>query len=161
MNTKPRRKRTDSIEAEQRAIENAHAGPRKPPDYLKLRAEARPFWKSIMLSRPRHVWTDVDLGLAANMAQAQADALRLTRALRREGDLIDGKPNPKELMLDRASKRAERIAKLIHVHAAATDCSAQEGQKRANHEREVRERELGEARKDVNDNLIPTLRAVN
>lgn len=162
MKTKTRRTNTDSVAAEQRAVENAHAGIHKPPAHTKLLAEALPFWNSIMLCRPRHTWTEVDLDLAAQMAQAQADVVRITRALRREGDTIGGKVNPRELMLDRTSRRVERMARIIHVHASATDCEAHDGKKAAKFERDIRNREdaRGAAQNKTDDGLIPTLRSV-
>lgn len=117
---KPRQPRSDSITAAITAAQNAAQAPLEPPEYVTLPEAAKPFWRALMLNRPRDRWNDSDLAIAAHLARAQADAERLQIELEREGDFIAGKLNPRHRLLEQTIKRIAMLAKLLHVDAEAT-----------------------------------------
>lgn len=145
---RPRQRRSDSITAAVVAAQNAAQGPIAPPQYVTLPKAAMPFWRALVLNRPRDRWNDADLAIAAHLARAQADAERLQGEIDAEGDLLDdGKVNPKHRLLETAIKRIERLVRLLHVHAEATIGPARESAKPLRNEVEARAVER--------DDLIP------
>lgn len=121
-----RQTRSDSAEVAVQAAQNAAAGPLKPPRHVKLPAKARPFWAALVRNRPRHKWNDADLANAAILARAQFDVERLTREIEAEGDVIDGKLNPKHALVDKLGRRIVTLSRLLHVHPEATQGRARE-----------------------------------
>lgn len=117
---KPRQRRSDSIAAYVQAAQNAAQPPIEPPAYIALPEAARPFWEALLLNRPRDRWNDADLAIAAHLARAQADAKRLQREIDRDGDLIEGKLNPRHRLLETTINRIVRLSVMLHVHAEAT-----------------------------------------
>lgn len=121
-----RQTRSDSAEVAVQAAQNAAAGPLKPPRHVKLPAKARPFWAAVVKNRPRHKWNPADLANAAILARAQFDVERLTREIESEGDVIDGKVNPKHGLVDKLARRVMALSRLLHVHPEATQGRARE-----------------------------------
>lgn len=121
-----RQTRSDSATVAVQAAQNAAAGPLKPPGHVKLPAKARPFWAALVRNRPRHKWNDADLATAALLARAQYDAERLAREIEAEGDVIDGRLNPKHGLLDKLGRRIMSLSRLLHVHPEATQGRARE-----------------------------------
>jgi len=129
------------------AAQNAAQAPIAPPGYVTLPEAAEPFWRALVLNRPRDRWNDADLAIAAHLARAQADAERLQRELDAEGDLLGEKLNPKHRLLETVVKRIERLVRLLHVHAEATIGPAREAIKPLANEMQARSVEK--------DDLIP------
>ena len=65
--------RSDSASSAIDAMTNAAKKPLVPPAQCPLRKEDIPFWNSIIASRARDEWTEVDLVIAAQLARTQAD----------------------------------------------------------------------------------------
>jgi hypothetical protein len=65
------RPRSDSTKAAARAHQNAAQPPLEPPAYVTLPDECRPFWRAVVASRSRDLWTETDLVQAANLARVQ------------------------------------------------------------------------------------------
>ena len=148
----PRRKRSDSATAAIAAAQAAALGPLEPPAHVALRPADRPFWNAIVQSRARDSWNDTDLAHAAVMARSQADVERLQSEIDAEGDVIDGKANPKHKLLETIARRAVAIARVIHVHAEATNGRSRDAVNALTLERQARGQD--------DDDLIPTLRMV-
>lgn len=95
-----------------------------PPDHVYLRERDLPFWRSIMQARAAGSWTDSDLELAAVLARAKADVVRLQDCIDAEGNVIDNGSGPVVHPLHRLVKnlegRAMSLSRLLHVHATAT-----------------------------------------
>ncbi|MBN9461157.1 MAG: TerS protein [Burkholderiales bacterium] len=117
---KPRQRRSDSITAAVVAAQNAAQAPIEPPEHVTLPEAAAPFWRALMLNRPRDRWNDADLAVAAHLARAQADAERLQREIDAEGDLLGEKLNPKHRLLETIIKRIVLLSRTLNVHADAT-----------------------------------------
>lgn len=124
--TEMRQIRSDSADAAVQAAQNAIAAPLKPPAHVKLPAKAKPFWVAVMRNRPRHKWNTADLATAAMLARAQFDVERLQREIDAEGDVIDGKLNPKHALVDKLGRRIVTLSRLLHVHPEATQGRARE-----------------------------------
>ncbi len=123
---KPRNPRSDSAAAAIQAAQNAADGPHDPPAHTPLPDGARPFWDAIMRNRARHRWDTADLGLAAVLARGQFDVHRLLAEIEREGDMVDDKPNPKHVIVDRLVKRVTSLSASLHVNAEATQGRVQD-----------------------------------
>lgn len=144
-----RRPRSDSAKAAVQAAQNAALGPLLPPAHVVLPDAAKPFWNAIILNRPRDRWNDADLALAAVMARDQATLERLQSELNIEGDVIEGKLNPKHKLAETLARRVVSMARILHVHAEATTGRSQNQGKALELERQARQR--------PDDDLIPTL----
>ena len=150
--TKPRNPRSDSAAAAVQAAQNIALGPLPVPAHIALPDACTPFWEAIMRNRPRHRWNAADLAHAATLARAQFDVQRLLVEIENEGDVIDGKPNPKHVIVERLIKRAASLSTLLHVHAEATQGRVQN----QGNTLELEHKAEAEA-----DPLIPTLRIVS
>lgn len=117
---KPRQRRSDSIAAAIVAAQNAAQAPIEPPGYVTIPEAAAPFWRALMLNRPRDRWNEADLATAAHLARAQADAERLQREIDAEGDMMGDRLNPKHRLLETVLKRIVYLARMLSVDAAAT-----------------------------------------
>ena len=146
-----RRKRSDSASAAIVAAQSAALGPLKPPSHVKLRRGDKPFWNAIVKSRARDTWTESDLTTAATMARAQADIELLQGDIDGEGYVLEGKINPKAVMLETLSKRVVALSRVLHVHAEAVIGRSRDAGNALRNEREA---------ETEHDDLIPTLRAV-
>lgn len=150
--TKPRNRRSDSAAAAVLAAQNVAMGPRDPLPHAPIISGARPFWDAIMRNRPRDRWNDADLANAAVLATCQHDVERLTREVAAEGDVVDGKLNPKHALIDKLVRRGMGLSRMLHVHPEATDGRSQNAGKALANERNTAL---------VDDDLIPTLRVVS
>ena len=146
--TKPRNIRSDSAAAAVQAAQNVALGPREPLPHAPVLEGAYPFWLAIMRNRPRDRWNDADLANAAHLANCQFDVDRLTREIAAEGDVIDGKVNPKHVLIDKLVRRVMGLSRMLHVHPEATDGRSEDAGKALANERQ--------ATAD-HDDLIPTL----
>ena len=155
MKLTPKRKPSNSAKAAVEATQAAAMPPLKPPAHVTLRAGDRPFWKAIVLARPRDTWTDADLILAATLARCYADIEVMQANINDTGLFVDGKANPAVDMLDKASRRAMGLTRALAVNAVSTVGRRANIAQSATLERTARAF-LG----DGDDDLIPRLRAV-
>lgn len=137
MKLTPKRQRADSAKGAVQAAQNAAQGPIAPPAYVSLPEACKPFWDAIVTSRPRDTWTDADLIQAANLA-------RVHHAI--ESVAVGSDEHAK------LTRLAMALSRSISVHATATVGRAADMVNAATAERE--------ARQQIDDELIPRLRAV-
>ncbi len=149
--TKPRNRRSDSAAAAVLAAQNAALGTHEPLAHAPIIEAARPFWEALMRNRPRDRWNDADLANAAALALTQCDVERLYREIAIEGDVIEGKLNPKHALVDKLVRRVMGLSRMLHVHPEATEGRSQDAGNALNNERQAA---------DDYDDLIPTLRVV-
>ncbi|RYG10353.1 MAG: hypothetical protein EON92_12850 [Burkholderiales bacterium] len=76
---------------------------------------------------------------------------RLQREIAAEGDVIEGKLNPKHTLVDKLVRRVMGLSRMLHVHPEATDGRSKNAGKALENERQAA---------DDHDDLIPTLRVV-
>lgn len=104
MQNTPRKARSDSAAAAIRAAKNAALGAPMPPPHVQISADVLPDYLAIVRARARDEWSELDLIVAAQLAecigrQREQDALILV-----EGDVVlNGKgtlvANPRVAML--------------------------------------------------------------
>jgi hypothetical protein len=91
----------------------------EPPTGVTLRAGDRAFWNEIIKSKALTEWTASQLPMAANLARCYADIERLQAELETQGDMIDGKLNPLHDLIEKLSRRAISITRVLQIHARA------------------------------------------
>lgn len=139
---KKARRRSDSATAAVTAAQNASLGAHDPPAHIEFPDSARPFWLNIMEARPRDRWLPIDLDNAAELAMLQDDMARLRAAIRKDGDVLDGKPHPAHRLLDTAGRRAIALSRLLHVHPEATQGRSRDQGNKLAVEREAKSQKL-------------------
>ncbi len=145
-----RRTRSDSAKAAVQAAQAAAMGPLTPPKHVSLPDAAVPFWEAIIKNRPRARWNEADLATAAVMARDQWTVERLQTELLTEDDVIDGKLNPKHVLVEKLARRVVALARALHVHAEATTGRSQNQGKALELEQAARQMMAQD------DDLIPT-----
>ena len=83
-----KRNRSDSAAAAVKAMVNAAKPDLQPPAHVTLSAEAFAFWPAITRARAREEWRDVDLIVAAQLAECQALIEQESVTLRAEGMIV-------------------------------------------------------------------------
>lgn len=117
-----RHPRSDSATAASQAMENAALGIHEPPEHAALPDAARPFWRDVMLARPRHKWQEIDLTMAAELAQCLYDMTRFREQIRAEGDVAEEwREHPAHKLLEKTGRRAAALARQLHCHPEATE----------------------------------------
>lgn len=149
MKVTPKRKRSDSTQAQVEAMQAAAAPVLSPPAGVTLRKVDAPFWKSITEARARSTWTDIDLQHAATLARTLADVEKMQALIDEHGYFIAAEVNPAFVVLEKLSRRAMALSRMLHVHALATVGRSADSANAAELEREARET----AARD--DGLIP------
>lgn len=147
MKVTPKRKRSDSTEAHVKAMQAAAAGVLPVPPGVTLRECDEVFWLAVTQARPRETWTDVDLMHAANLARTMADMEAMQRHLDQFGLVSGDDVNPAFNVLEKLTRRAMGLSRMLHVHALATVGRSGDAAGLAAMERKAREQEA--------DDLIP------
>ncbi|MDQ1835566.1 hypothetical protein, partial [Massilia scottii] len=135
MTTKTKRTRADSAASAVKAMFNAAQPDIAVPDYVVLTDSAQPYWIGIMRARARDEWTDVDLVVAAQLAQCQADIAEEDHALRGEGRVITnerGTPvmNPRTIVLEQLARREMALMRTLRMGGRVAGDSRDEENKR-------------------------------
>jgi hypothetical protein len=120
MTTKPRRTRADSAASAVQAMVAASRPDIAVPDYVTLTESALPFWAGVVRARTRDEWTEVDLVVAAQLAQCQADIAEEDAALRLEGKVITndrGTPvmNPRTTVMEQLARREMALMRTLRM----------------------------------------------
>ncbi len=90
-----------------------------PPQHLALHGSALPFWQNIILAKTCDEWTSCDLEQAVILARCRADIFRLQAEVDFEGDLVEGKLNPKHALLETLCRRNIALSRQLQIHARA------------------------------------------
>ncbi len=90
-----------------------------PPQHLALHGSALPFWQSIILAKTCDEWTAADLEQAVILARCRADIFRLQAEVDSEGDIIEGRLNPKHVLLETLCRRNITLSRQLQIHARA------------------------------------------
>jgi glutamine synthetase len=118
--TKKKTTRADSATAAIKAMADAAKKPLQPPVYVTLTESAKPFWDGVVRARARDEWSDVDLVVAAQLAQCQADIAEEDEALRLEGKVIKndrGTPvmNPRTTVMEQLARREMALMRTLRM----------------------------------------------
>lgn len=119
---KPRTKRAraDSAASAVKAMVNAAQPDIEVPAWVTLTESARPFWVGVVRARARDEWQDVDLVVAAQLAQCQADIAEEDAALRMEGRVITNDRgtsimNPRTTVLEQLARREMALMRTLRM----------------------------------------------
>ncbi len=119
---KPRTKRarSDSVASAVKAMVDAALPDIEVPAWVTLTESAKPFWVGVVRARARDEWQDVDLVVAAQLAQCQADIAEEDEALRVEGRVIRndrGSPvmNPRTTVLEQLARREMALMRTLRM----------------------------------------------
>ena len=135
MTTKTKRTRADSAASAVKAMVDAAQPDIGVPDYVTLTASALPFWAGVVRARTRDEWIDVDLVVAAQLAQCQADIAEEDQALRVEGRVIKnerGTPvmNPRTTVMEQLARREMALMRTLRMGGRVAGDSRDEAGKR-------------------------------
>lgn len=124
--TKTRKQRSDSTMAQVLTFQRQRNY--AVPEGVNLRECDRPFWDAAIGCRDD--WQTHELVFVSQLAHALADGDRLQREIDAEGEVIDGRPNPKCAIAETLSRRSVSMARHLQIHARATRGEARDTAKR-------------------------------
>lgn len=107
----------------------------QPPAFAPLTASAIPFWPGVVRARARDEWTEVDLVVAAQLAQCQADMAEEDERLRIEGRVVKndrGTPvmNPRTNVMEMLARREMALMRTLRMGGRIAGDSRDEAGKR-------------------------------
>lgn len=132
---KTKRTRADSAASAVKAMVDAAKPDVEIPDYVTLTDSALPFWAGVVRARARDEWIDVDLVVAGQLAQCQADIAEEDEALRAEGRVIKndrGTPvmNPRTTVMEQLARREMALMRTLRMGGRIAGDSRDEAGKR-------------------------------
>lgn len=132
---KTKRTRADSAASAVKAMVDAAKPDVEIPDYVTLTPSALPFWAGVVRARARDEWIDVDLVVAGQLAQCQADIAEEDAALRAEGRVIKndrGTPvmNPRTTVMEQLARREMALMRTLRMGGRIAGDSRDEAGKR-------------------------------
>jgi hypothetical protein len=143
-----------TISSAVKALADVAAAPIEPPAHMRLREGDLPFWRSIIISRPRESWTEHDIEMAVELARCKHDIEKL-RSYTCEDLYNLPTISPVNDEIDKLVNRALRLARAIHIHAEATEGSSHWQRQKSQDERAA----LATVNEiDQFGSLIPTLK---
>jgi hypothetical protein len=115
---KPRPPRTDPGA-------NAALPDLRPPAHVTIAPEAGPYWLAIIRSRPREEWREVDLVVAAQLAECQALIEHESAVLRVEGSITTSAKgrrvaNPRNKVVQTLATREMALMRTLLLGGAAS-----------------------------------------
>jgi hypothetical protein len=112
-----RKSRASTVDGAVRAMQAVIAEPLASP--WPLSAAQKPIWDEVLSRRARDEWRPIDMRFAWELSDVIARLHEEEGRLRKEGMLVDGKINPREMIVRALSKRAREIATHLRVHPAS------------------------------------------
>lgn len=131
-----KRTRSDSAESAVKAMVNAAKGDLKPPAHTPLRSEAMKFWPGVVRARARDEWIDVDLVVAAQLAECQACIEEESTRVRSEGTVVSNDKgtlvaNPRMGILEALARREMALMRTLRMGGrVAGDARDQSGKRK-------------------------------
>jgi hypothetical protein len=103
-----------------KAMLNAALPDLEPPAHTPLRAKAKKFWAGIVRARAREEWIEVDLVVAAQLAECQACIEEESVALRTEGTVLKNDrgtlvANPRSNVLEALARREMALMRTLRM----------------------------------------------
>ena len=120
-----RKTKADSASGAVKAMFNAALPDLQPPGHVSLSDEALKFWPGIIRARAREEWREVDLVVAAQLAECQALIEAESALLRVEGTLMDNGrgttvENPRNRVIQNLAQREMAIMRTLMMGGKAT-----------------------------------------
>ena len=115
-----KRNRSDSAESAVKAMVNAAKAALQPPIHTPLRPEALSFWSGIVRARARDEWIEVDLVVAAQLAECQACIEEESTKVRAEGSVLENDrgtmvANPRMNILEALARREMALMRTLRM----------------------------------------------
>lgn len=115
-----KRNRADSAASAVKAMVNASKSDLQPPEHNPITASAMPYWIGVVRARARDEWSEVDLVVAAQLAQCQADMAEEDEQLRLEGRVVKNDKgtqvmNPRTTVLEQIARREMALMRTLHI----------------------------------------------
>ena len=154
--TKTKRTRADSAASAVKAMVSAAQPDIAVPDCVVLTTSAEPFWVGVVRARARDEWTEVDLVVAGQLAQCQADMAEEDEVLRAEGRVIKndrGTPvmNPRTTVMEQLARREMALMRTLRMGGRIAGDTRDEAGKR---KVERQSRKLRDELEDEEDGLL-------
>jgi hypothetical protein len=99
------------------AMRQAAGGWPAPP--VKFAAAERKVWDAVMIARLPQQWAQVDLLVAVNLTRALTEIEAQRALLDREGDIVEGRLNPRHRLVETLNRRVLAQMRLLQIHAVA------------------------------------------
>ena len=117
--------KSDSASGAVKAMFNAALPDLQPPGHVSLSPDALKFWPGIIRARAREEWRDVDLVVAAQLAECQALIESESALLRTEGTLLDNGrgttvENPRNRVIQNLAQREMALMRTLLMGGKAT-----------------------------------------
>jgi hypothetical protein len=114
------RKKSDTVSAQIRAMQNAALPDLEPPKHVKLREQDWPFWTDILRARARDDWQPYDLTVVAQLARCQYDIERESEHLYAEGSIVENARgtqvmNPRVTVLEQLARREMALMRSLRM----------------------------------------------
>lgn len=149
-----KRLRADSTTSVIKAMSDAAMGELTPPSHIVITDSAIPYWKGIVRARARDEWPDVDLVVAAQLAQCQSDMADQDVLLRSEGSIVANDRgtqimNPRATLMENLARREMALMRTLRLGGSVS------GDKRDDAKRRSIQRQSEEIRKELeSDDLL-------
>lgn len=148
---KKTRTRADSAASAVKAMVNAAKAPLVPPAQVTLTASALPYWDNVVRARARDEWSDVDLVVAAQLAQCMADMADEDAELRIEGKVVKNDRgtqvmNPRTTVMEQLARREMALMRTLRMGGRVAGDSRDEAGRRKI------ERESAKLREELEEN---------
>lgn len=132
---KKTRTRSDSAASAVKAMFDASKAPLVPPAYVQLTPSALPYWGDVVRARARDEWTEVDLVVAAQLAQCMADMADEDAELRIEGKVVKNDRgtqvmNPRTTVMEQLARREMALMRTLRMGGRVAGDSRDEAGRR-------------------------------
>lgn len=112
--------RSDSAGSAVKAMLDAAKDIHSPPAHITLVDGAMPFWDGIIRARARDEWTEVDLVVAGQLANCQADIEIEDRELHLEGKVVKNDRgtqimNPRTTVMEQLARREMALMRTLRM----------------------------------------------
>ena len=149
-----KRLRADSTTSVIKAMSDAAMGELKPPSHIIITDSAIPYWNGVVRARARDEGSEVDLVVAAQLAQCQSDMADQDVLLRSEGSIVSNERgtqimNPRATLMENLARREMALMRTLRLGGSVS------GDKRDDAKRRSIQRQSEEIRKELeSDDLL-------
>ena len=146
---------TNTEKGKELAMRAAIQGLLHPPAHMNITAKQIPYWKAVMSTRARQLWTETDLELAVSLVRWKAQLDEVETKLEKDGLFLKNKngtiiENPAQRTVERLSRRIMAMSRMLQLQALAVVGDPRNGKKKLQSENEARD-----VIKRLDSDLIP------
>jgi len=157
--TAPRRARSDSATAAINAAKNAALGDLMPPEHVKISPEVLPDYIAIVRARARDEWSELDLIVAAQLAEVIGQQREQTAKITLEGDVVENMKgtlvaNPRVTILERLAGRQMAYMRTLQMGGRVPGTAGDKRKKQGARQLERGARAAHQQAADETNNLL-------